>query len=362
MTSTDRTKPQRFVLLDGLRGIAAVFIIQRHTEELLGDALPSSYLGVDLFFGLSGFVLAHAYGQILRTGTMTPAAFMKARLLRLYPLYGLALALVIAYYAYSLVVGRPVFFGQYVIGHELAIGIVAGLLFLPSPVTISFNAALFLVHPAWSLFNELVANLAYAWKGARASLRQILLVIAVSLIGLVIAAVQFDRLHAGFRWQEMYAGMARVFFSFFVGVLIYRYRRTSMTLQPLGALACLLVVALVLASPTPKAWKAPFDLMVVVIVWPALLYAASSIVPGPRTAAVAGFLGTASYAVYVLHLPMLDWALVLWPSMTDPTIAPYAGVAFIAVTTVISWLLTVGLDQPLQRRFRRRRTRQATAF
>ncbi|MGF9695274.1 acyltransferase [Rhizobium sp. 0TCS1.26] len=362
MTPTNRPKPQRFVLLDGLRGIAAVFIIQRHTEELLGDALPSSYLGVDLFFGLSGFVLAHAYGQILRDGAMTPAAFMKARLLRLYPLYALALALVIAYYAYSLAVGRPVFFGQYVIGHELAIGIVTGLLFLPSPVTISFNAALFLVHPAWSLFNELVANLAYAWKGARASLRQILVVIAISLIGLAIAAIQFDRLHAGFRWHEMYAGMARVFFSFFVGVLIYRFRRTPMTFRPVAAIACLLVVAAVLAFPTPKPMKAPFDLVVVVLVWPALLYAASSIVPGPRIAAIVSFLGTASYAVYVLHVPLLDWALVVWPSMTEPAIAPYAGVAFITATVLISWLLTVGLDQPLQRRLRRRRTRQATAF
>eukprot|EP00913_Durusdinium_trenchii_P021285 g19998.t1 len=321
----DSTSNGRFVLLDGMRGVAAVFIIQRHAEDLLGDALPSSYLGVDLFFALSGFVLAHAYGHALANGRISPMLFMKARLLRLYPLYLLALALVIAYYVHMYFAGLPVMADERVVPGELLLAIITGLLFLPSPVTISFNAALFLVHPAWSLFNELVANLAFALRGARATNRQVAAVIAISAVGLVIAAIEFHRLHAGFRWHEMYAGMARVFFSFFAGVLVYRFRRRTIAERPVVALACLSVLILVLAFPTPRELKPVFDLAVVVFVWPALLYLASAIEPGRRTAAISSFVGTASYAVYVLHTPILDWSHVFFPGMAESVCVYGAG-------------------------------------
>jgi peptidoglycan/LPS O-acetylase OafA/YrhL len=352
--STERPSSDRFVLLDGLRGIAAIFIIQRHAEDLLGDALPSSYLGVDLFFALSGFVLAHAYGSALADGSISPLQFMKARLLRLYPLYAVALALGTAYYVHMYFAGLPVMADERVVPEELVLAFLTGLLFLPSPITISFNAALFLVHPAWSLFNELVANAAYALRGARAKLRQIGVVLAVSAVLLVVAAIQFDRLHAGFRWHEMYAGMARVFFSFFAGVVIYRYRRKIPLVRPFQALACLAILIAVLAFPTPRDLRPVFDLLVVFIVWPALLYWASAVVPDARTAAISAFLGTASYAVYVLHTPLLDWAHAIWPGITQPEIAPFAGTVLVALVVLISWYLTIRFDQPLQRNLKRR--------
>lgn len=360
MSETPPKTRERFVLLDGLRGVAAVFIVQRHAEPMLGDALPSSYLGVDLFFALSGFVLAHAYGAALASGAMSALSFMKARLLRLYPLYLVALALTVGYYLRMYHADLSVMADEVVTAGELAAGTLTGLLFLPTPFTISFNAALFLVHPAWSLFDELVANFAYALRGVRLQSRHIAVVIAISAIVLVIAALQFERLHAGFRWHEMYAGLARVFFSFSVGVLIYRHRRKTQKLQPLAALACLAVTAAVLAAPTPKDAKWIFDLIVVLFVWPAVLYAASGILPDRRTAAVSTFLGTASYGLYVLHSPFIDWAVLGWATWTGNSIgdlpyAPVAGVAFIGLCVILSWWLTVAFDEPLQRRFKRAR-------
>jgi len=352
-TTTETSRHDRFLLLDGLRGIAAMFIVQRHIEPLLGKALPSSYLGVDLFFALSGFVLAHAYGSALRDGRMSVAQFMIARFLRLYPLYGVALLLMIAYCVWMYLAGRPVMADEYVVPGELAGAIVTGLFFLPTPFTISFNAALFLVHPAWSLFNELVANIVYAARGVRASVRQVGIVIAVSAVLLVVAAFQFDRLHAGFRWNEMYAGFARVFFSFSVGMLIYRFRPETPQSRPLLAIACLLAVAIILAFPTPRDLRAPFDLLVVFLVWPSLLYVASGIVPDRRTGTLATFVGTASYGVYVLHTPLADWVIALWPGLSTSGANPIAGVMLIAAITLVSWLLTVSFDEPLQKRFKR---------
>jgi peptidoglycan/LPS O-acetylase OafA/YrhL len=362
MKDTTNRTANRFVLLDGLRGIAAIFIIQRHAEDLLGNALPSSYLGVDLFFALSGFVLAHAYGASLADGRMSTVQFMKARLMRLYPLYALALALVTAYYLHMYFAGLPVMADEHVVPGEFALALFTGLVFLPSPVTISFNAALFLVHPAWSLFNELVANVVYALRGARAMVARIGMVIGVSAVLLIIAALQFDRLHAGFRWNEMYAGMARVFFSFSVGVLIYRYRRKVPVVRPAQALACLVLLIAVLAFPTPKHLRWIYDLTVVFLIWPGLLYWASAIVPDRATAAIAGFLGTASYAVYVLHTPLLDWAHVIWPGVGDPALVPYAGIALVALVLLMSWGLTIFFDQPLQKLLKRRALKRVPAI
>ncbi|CUX45076.1 Protein 2 in picA locus (modular protein) [Agrobacterium tumefaciens str. Kerr 14] len=213
-----QSSPERFILLDGIRGVAALFIVHRHAEDLFGKSTASSYLAVDLFFALSGFVLAHAYSRKLSEGAITPGFFLKARFARLYPLYALALALMAAYFICLYVLGVPTPIDdlhRLVDPGELAFALFTGLLFLPAPFTLTLNGALFLVSPAWSLFNELVVNAFYARWGVRATTRQTAVVLTVSALVLMVAAAEFGRLHAGFRWHEMYAGMGRVFFSFF---------------------------------------------------------------------------------------------------------------------------------------------------
>jgi len=50
---------KRFVLLDSLRGYAAFAIMILHFPEINGSL--NTYLAVDFFLILSGFVLMHAY-------------------------------------------------------------------------------------------------------------------------------------------------------------------------------------------------------------------------------------------------------------------------------------------------------------
>lgn len=337
-----QSSPERFILLDGIRGVAALFIVHRHAEQLFGKSTASSYLAVDLFFALSGFVLAHAYSRKLLEGSIAPGFFMKARFARLYPLYGLGLALMAAYFICLYVLGLPTPIDdlhRHIDPGELAFAL----------VTLTLNGALFLVSPAWSLFNELVVNAFYARWGVRATTKQTAAVLAVSAIVLMVAAAEFGRLHAGFRWHEMYAGMGRVFFSFFVGVLIYRYRNRVPQLRPVQAALCLLLVCFILAVPMTRELRPFFDLTVVLLIWPLLLFVASQTVPGRRTALVSVFLGTASYAVYVLHIPLLAWTELLMPAVDGTNMALPAGIAFLVGTTCLSWWLTVNYDQPVQK-------------
>ncbi len=79
-----------FVALDSVRGVAALCVVFYHMawtspiEPL--HFVRNSYLMVDLFFVLSGFVIFYAYGERLKTGTQF-WQFMWLRFWRLYPLH-----------------------------------------------------------------------------------------------------------------------------------------------------------------------------------------------------------------------------------------------------------------------------------
>ena len=90
----------RFVVLDSWRGIAACLVALFHLDaysHLYGmPFLRNSWLFVDFFFVLSGFVIAANYQQRLLDG-FGVGRFLLLRLGRLYPLHFAMLALFIAF-------------------------------------------------------------------------------------------------------------------------------------------------------------------------------------------------------------------------------------------------------------------------
>src|ERR1700744_1024629 len=80
-------KAHTFAMLDAIRGLAALIVAERHLAHYFFDKqLPGSYLAVDIFFVLSGFVIAHAYEPRFAKG-MRPTRFFAIRIIRLWPLY-----------------------------------------------------------------------------------------------------------------------------------------------------------------------------------------------------------------------------------------------------------------------------------
>src|SRR5947199_4414119 len=89
----------RFVVLDSWRGIAACLVALFHLDaysHLYGmPFLRNSWLFVDFFFVLSGFVIAANYQQRLLDG-FGVGRFLLLRLGRLYPLHFTMLAVAVA--------------------------------------------------------------------------------------------------------------------------------------------------------------------------------------------------------------------------------------------------------------------------
>jgi peptidoglycan/LPS O-acetylase OafA/YrhL len=103
--------------LTPLRGFAAILVAVFHFEMAIGRFVPAattmffekSYLMVDLFFVLSGFIMLHVYGSAfdgsIRQGPLRH--FLVARFARTYPLYLFTLLLLVAIVRYLTNWGNP---------------------------------------------------------------------------------------------------------------------------------------------------------------------------------------------------------------------------------------------------------------
>ena len=267
-----------------------------------------SYLAVDFFFVLSGFILAHAYGAKLRAGDIGVWEFTKIRIVRLFPLYLLAHMIVSAFAVQSI--------GQEGLTHAVVIkSIVFGMFMLPTPSANNASALFPLNGPAWSLFFEMVVNIVFAFISTRKSSRRLILAVVTLSAGSMIVAVYFRLLgfgtragvfDSGFYWSTFGVGIIRVMYSFFLGTIVYEiwcYRPSPRVPALVPALALILVLA---AYPAPTMLPT-YDLLAVLFAFPLLIWiAASADVSRGIIFRACSLLGLSSYAVYVLQVPVYD--------------------------------------------------------
>ena len=96
--------------LTGLRGIAACYVVLYHFHGMsapdgpVGNLIRHGYIAVDLFFVLSGFVMALTYAELFRSSTAPRAyaIFLTRRFARIYPLHACVTVLLFAASALAL--------------------------------------------------------------------------------------------------------------------------------------------------------------------------------------------------------------------------------------------------------------------
>ena len=295
---------RRYETLDALRGVAALAVVVFHLSsmKLEPNLVPHGYLAVDFFFVLSGFVVAYAYEEALRT-SLSLHAFVIKRLIRLYPLalLGAAMGIALLLLKWRLFPDKvdplprivlsglfnslmlPTFFGGPVSHYEIFPG----------------NG------PLWTLFFEFVANVLWAWIGIRLRSVTLLMVALGSWLILAMSAVGFHTVNIGFEIHSFGAGVARVCFGFPVGVVVYRLRGSlRVPAWRGGPLVLALALLVVLTSPlnADESGIPWWDLASVLIVLPAIVIVG---VGQERAGRLGMVLGALSYPIYVLHYPVL---------------------------------------------------------
>ncbi len=337
MIAQDRAG-KTYLTLDGARGVAALFVAIFHTEKFWGPvAFWHSYLAVDLFFVLSGFVIAHAYGRKLRDGRMSSGKFMLVRLIRLYPMYVIATAIAVSLVSFH---GRSD-------TAALWRAIVLAFAFLPA----SLPGNLYLYpfnHPCWSVFYELVSNLVYVLNRSVLVGRVMVATIVTLGLGVIALALLHDGVAAGVTWRatSIVSASVRACFGLLFGIFIYQHRDWRSHLR-VPALAVIAVIAGVFAMPSLGPVNGVFDALCCCLVFPACVLLGARATPGVRLGRAFEFVGRPSYTIYLIHGPVATWVAIALGSQVE-RYAPFSGVALFALIFALATLFERLLELPVR--------------
>jgi len=352
-----------YVILDGLRGVAALMVLLMHLFEghTGGDLhkmiINHGYIAVDFFFLLSGFVVAYAYDD--RWGGMSQWEFYKRRLVRLQPMVILGSIIGAALFVFQIDPFYPLAAGASL--WQVLLLMVIGFTLIPVPPSLDvrgWGETFPLNGPAWSLFFEYCANILYAIGLYRLSNRWLGVLVTITGAALFHLAVFGERGDLVGGWtltgEGLYIGFVRLLFPFFAGVLMMRL---GMKIRVRGAFAVsslLLIVALSLPrfGGTENLWmNGLYEAFCVIVIFPLVV----AIGAGQQqmdgvSLRIARFFGDLSYPLYITHYPLvyiyMAWVVTDKPS-TNEAIAGGIGVAVAAIAIAYASLKLY--DLPIRR-------------
>ncbi|KMS59170.1 acetyltransferase [Novosphingobium barchaimii LL02] len=327
----------RHITLDGMRGIAALAVALFHYNI---SQAPHGYVAVDFFFALSGFVLCKTYLPRWQAG-LTTWAFMKQRVIRLYPLFFVGIVVT----TFSAISNHFTGQGNFYSYEMMAQALPFNLLMLPSPVT---NTLFPLNVPAWSLFFELVANLGLVLLLFRLPRIGLLALTMAAAWWFALAVLKNDGGNLGAVWHQLGISMVRTTMSFTAGVLLARFPIPEF--RPAGwmGLACLAAIAAMLMLDIGAVPDAYYDLACSIVVSPLLVWLGARCEPPRVLAPIAWFLGEVSYAVYAVHWALMEPLRYFKDDLGyDPVLM---GVVYLACCVALGWAGVRWVDAPMRRK------------
>ncbi|MDF3074858.1 MAG: acyltransferase 3 [Alphaproteobacteria bacterium] len=296
--------------LTGLRILAALAVAIWHAGHFM-PAMPAVfnhfYLGVDLFFILSGFIIAHVYWRdFLQPTRQTYFRFLALRLARLWPAHVAVILLLLAAIAAAALMGR----GN-ADWRALAPEIGLHLLLAHNWGETRLN------FPSWSVSAEFFAYLLFPLQVMlfRRIEHPVLLALSLPLAVLlcwlgITVAFGAPLSHAG------PIAFIRVVCEFAMGVALWRlWQSGAADRLPSTALVWPSLAGMILIAALTPSWHA-LDYAIVLLMAPLLLGLAHQPGPGLLASRPMVYLGGISYSVYLMHWPadLVMRALVSWLS------------------------------------------------
>jgi peptidoglycan/LPS O-acetylase OafA/YrhL len=362
MTSVTPTRdgyPADLRALTSLRAFLAVGVVLFHYQLQWDPALgfspiiERSRLAVDVFFMLSGFILAHVYGPAFAAGAFSYRRFIVARIARLYPLHLAVLGGVLVMVIVAGAAGV-----QYDPATYTLEGFIKTLLlvqaWLPSLVGYNWSG------PSWSLSAEWFAYLlfpVYALIATKLKTRPWILLL-LGIFGFIVVDAVYGQMSGKVLPRaEDDMGILRILPEFLIGMALYGLgqrwqwpRATVIAAAVIATLGLLLAMQFSLDDRLVVAVAAP-----VILTWSMLAGAA---VEGPLSTPVAVFSGEASFALYLVHMPLLvaykGIASELRGIDSGFYMSPWELAGLFVVTIAAAAALHLGVEKPGRRWIRRR--------
>lgn len=299
----EQLKPQ-VKSLTSLRFFAALWVVLfTYVHELnvpvtLG-LFQKGYLGVDLFFILSGFILSYVYLEKFGEGRFDYGKFIVLRLARIYPLHlatlGFTLLLILAAAIKGVTLDANVG-NWYALPAHLTLTQAWGL--APSA---SFNHASWSISAEWLAYLGFPAVAAAAWPLRNRPIYAVLLAVVLMIgINLLFAAFAgFPLTHATFQW-----GALRILPCFIFGSALYLAWRAGVVRNPRIALfGTLLGTLTVIAAAIASNGDSRVDVFIVITLGLTLLSVAGLNQNGLMGSRALVYLGEISFATYMIYVP-----------------------------------------------------------
>jgi peptidoglycan/LPS O-acetylase OafA/YrhL len=304
-TAFGATRPGRLDSVQALRGLAAIAVVFFHAHQFeldpryfgrppMGGFWAWGMHGIDLFFVISGFVIAHVHAQDFRRGTAW-RRFLAARISRIYlPYWPVLAVLALAYFAMP------------GLGRETGVAV-------RDPGIILRSATLWpgtkgLLSVAWTLEHEVVFYLVAMIALMRPAMG-VLLFVAWQAYALLAGATGSDA-------AKFHMGPYEIEFALGIGCLAI-VRRFPVARHPRAILAAGIAAFAAAAArtiyvgdlpPVTYGTTIPYGIAASGILVGAVWCERAGCLRIPRWAI---FLGGASYSIYLLHYPLISVLLKL---------------------------------------------------
>jgi peptidoglycan/LPS O-acetylase OafA/YrhL len=343
--------------LDGIRAVAVVSVVVFH---FFTRGASGGYLGVDMFFVLSGYLITTLLLIEWRNGTSIDLrAFWARRARRLLPALLLMLTAVAVWSAFALDAARKssvrgqglsaLFYGAnwyLIFGGESAISRAGGLSPLFHTWSLAIEEQFYLVWPLVVLF------CLYRWRG---SLRPLALVAAVvSVVSVVLMPLLFVPGNEGraylatdTRAHQLLIG-ALLAMALRTDTLRARSERWAPRVAPFAALA---IAAAVLFAPGPETSRFLYDggslgfAVCVAVVIAAVMAPGRSWLKAVLALAPLVWVGRMSYGIYLWHVPIR----AMISNSETGLYGPWLLVARVVATLAVAALSYFLVEMPIRR-------------
>ena len=346
--------------LTSLRGLAAMMVVmqhfsataQRHAAVPIPSLVPHGYMAVDLFFTLSGFIMAYTYhADFARHGVRAMPDFLVKRAARILPLNTtMVVVIVLAGMLSRMLSGNNIFSASNHVLFDAACNI-----FLLQGFGIGMN----LNGPSWSICTEFAAYLLFPVLLALAFSRRfaiMVLTVLVAVGALTIVALNHPRL--GLDTSLVAGALTQCFAQFVIGLCTFRCtlvpwaRRLLKADWPAALAGAWIAMALILRVDLLAA--AGFPVAV------AALACNDGRIKRVMSMRALYFLGEISFSIYLVHDPLRALALASLRFVHPFPIgaAPALGFGLLSSLLVIppAWLAYVVIERPGRRFVRRLQT------
>jgi peptidoglycan/LPS O-acetylase OafA/YrhL len=331
--------------IDGLRTIAVMLVILHH---LGWAALPGGYVGVDVFFVISGYLITAILFAEIRSGEFSVARFYKRRIIRLAPAYFLVLvvASVAAMFfmlpAEILNYAQSVIYSTFFMANFFMWKEVGGYFGAQSDFVPLLHLWSLAVEEQFYIFWPLILFAAYRLLGRRSVLP---LVLTVIVVGIAISEWGVQNYRAA-----AYYLLPTRFFELMVGALLAVVPRFGRPMPVIRELLGITGLALILYAATSYSTEALFPGYAAVV--PCIGAALIIYFAQQGQGFVGKFLslspmvsvGRISYPAYLWH-----WPIIAFLNLHLIKIDLIVGTFTLAATLLLSWLTYRYAELPFQR-------------